>query len=183
MQRDPATMRRVMIIILFSVKWQLALVYRKDTVIFFKAPQENIAHTNMVLILLKEASVALSLKNFAFFTNPIDYLGHLIKLGRPKVDNNTTDGTRGLKEPMTVIELRSFLGPCKVIRQFVFNFSIIASSVSKQLKKTQAKDFGPLNKKERNELNVLKEKLISPRILTLLERKGQFTLHTDACDG
>lgn len=102
--------RRITNIIPFSVKWLFTLVYLDDIVIFSKTLQEYIAHTKIFSKIFKEAGVTLKLIKFAFFTNRIENLGHIIKRGRFKFANHTADAIGELKIPTTVTELRSFFG-------------------------------------------------------------------------
>lgn len=50
----------------------------------------------------------------------------------------------------------------------------------KDLRKRE--ELGPLNEEQLKPLDILQEELISPPVLTLPKRKGQFTLDTDGCD-
>lgn len=78
-----AFFQRVMDIIVSSIIWPFALVHVDDIVSFLQTPRENINHTQPVLRLPKKAKHTLKLKNCAFFTNEIDYLGRVIRPGRP----------------------------------------------------------------------------------------------------
>lgn len=62
------------------------------------------------------------------------------------------------------------------------NFEKMASAPLKTLCKPQARNPGPLTKEELNTLKTLKRELVSPPVLTLPKRKGQYTLDTDPCD-
>lgn len=53
---------------------------------------------------------------------------------------------------------------------------------SRPLKKTQSEDLGPLEEDELHDLDTLKEKHISPLVLSLLKRNAQYTLDTDEVD-
>lgn len=108
--------------ILSSFRWQLALVYLGDIVIYSKIPQEHISLTNLASTMFKEAVVALKLKNNAFSTNHINYLGHLTRLGDLRVTNHRSDAIRKLNIPTAVSEIRSFLWLCNVFKRFVPNF-------------------------------------------------------------
>lgn len=98
-------------------------------------------HTRMVLRLLKDVGVTLKLQKRAFFTNKVDYSGHIIRLGRLGVDSHTAEAICELKTTTTVTDLRSFLGLCNVLKRSVPNFVRIVSLLSRHLKKTQAKDL------------------------------------------
>lgn len=58
----PRTFQRAMDIMLYSVKWWVALVYLDDIVIFPNSPFDHIDHVRQVLTLLSDAGVTLKLK-------------------------------------------------------------------------------------------------------------------------
>lgn len=76
-----ATFQHVMDILLSSVKRQLDLVYLEHSVIFSRIRRQRMDHTRLLLSLLKKPGVTLKLKNVAFFTNKISYVGHVIRPG------------------------------------------------------------------------------------------------------
>lgn len=71
------TFQRVMDLIKATVKCRYALVLFDDTVALSKTPEDHIGYTRLVLGLLKDDGVTVKLEKRAFFTNQIDYLGHV----------------------------------------------------------------------------------------------------------
>lgn len=116
------------------------------------------------------------------FAKQLDYLSHLIKPGNLEAANHTSDGIWRLQVPTTLLELRSFPGLCNVFTRFVSDLARIASTLSKQLRKLQAKQLRPLTAKESKAQEVLKNMLISPLVLTLPKSVGQYSLDTYARD-
>lgn len=166
----------------WTLRWQYALSYLDDIVIFSRTPQEHIGHVRKVLTLLHDAGVTLQLKKCKFFTETINYLGHVIRPRRLDISSHTTDAIRGLKALTSLTELRSFLGLCNVFRRFVPNFARLAAPLHQRLKKDQPATFGSLNEEELNSMNSLKNALISPPVLALPNNSGHLTLDTDACN-
>lgn len=72
------TFQRSMDVVLLTVKWQFALDYLDNIVIFSKTTKEHIYHMREVLTLLNIAGVPLKLNNFQFFAKTFAYLGHVI---------------------------------------------------------------------------------------------------------
>lgn len=114
LRNAPGTFQRTMDVILSTVKWQFALVYLDDIVVFSRTPVEHIDHVRHVLTLLHDDGVILKLKKCRFFTDTIDYLSHVIRPRRSEIASHTTDAIRGLQTPTSPTELRSFLGLCNV---------------------------------------------------------------------
>lgn len=76
--------QRVMNDLLSKVKWKFALVHLDKIVIFSRTTDAHTDHVGQVLTLLKDAGTPLSLRKSEFFTNSIDYLGHVIRRGASK---------------------------------------------------------------------------------------------------
>lgn len=118
---------------------------------------EHITHTRIVSRLLKIDGITLKLYKCAFFLNRIDYWGHIIRAGRLEVANHTAEANRKLKTPTIVNELRFLFGLCNVFQEIVINSERIASCLSRRLKKTEAKDFGPFQGVQVQALDTVKE--------------------------
>lgn len=117
-----------------------------------------------------------------FFTNVVDYLVHISRRGRLEDANNTAKSIHEPNTTATVTKSRSFLGLCYVFGRLVPSFKRISASLSSRLKKTQAKDLGPLHEDKLQDLDILQEKLISPWVLCLPTQNEYCILEKDACD-
>lgn len=93
---------------------RFSLVFLDDIITFSRIADEQIEHVFTVFSLLHTAGVPLNLKKRKFFTETIDYFGHVIPPGQLKLASHTTDAICDLKLLRTVPELKSFLGPCNV---------------------------------------------------------------------
>lgn len=169
-------------VILSTIRWQYALVYLDDVIVYSRSIEAHLDHVYSVLQLLKDAGVTLQLKKCQFFTDNVDYLGHVIRPGKLQVADKTTEAIEGLKPPTTVTGIRSFLGLCNVFRRFVPNFARISSPLNAKLRKGEPSSFGDLDEKETEAFNILRDKLISPPVLALPNATGRYTVDTDACD-
>jgi len=78
-----------------------------------------------------------------------------------------------------VTEVRAFLGTCGYYRRFIQSFADLADPLYDLLRKN--KPFRWTSKCQRA-FEVLKERLMTERILVLLSDDGQFVLDTDASD-
>jgi hypothetical protein len=177
----PATFQRALDMILAKVKWNYALIYLDDVIIYSKTVEEHMTHLDEVLGLLRTAGASLKLKKCHFFQTKVNYLGHVIYPGKLAVAQKNIDTLEKAVYPTKRTELRSFLGMCNVYRRFVERFAKIAAPLTDLLKKGQPETF-ELNTEQQKSFHVLRDALIEPPILTLPKEGKSYTLDVDACD-
>lgn len=163
-------------------KWQTALVYLYDIVIFYKTTEEHITPVKQMLTLLQKERDNLELKKCMFFTNTIDSARHIVRMRRLEISSQTTIAIRERKEPRSVTELRSFQGLYSFFKNFVSNIARMEAPLNQKPQKDQRKKFRPLKNEGWNAVTALQEKLISPPILALPYAGGLCTLYTDLCN-
>ena len=86
LKNAPATFQRAVDIILSRLKWETALVYLDDVIVYSRTVTEHMAHVPEVIRLLHTAGVSLKLAKCAFFDISVTYLGHVIRPGRLAVE-------------------------------------------------------------------------------------------------
>jgi transposase InsO family protein len=180
LRNAPATFQRAIDVILSGVKWKTCLVYLDDVIIFSPDRESHLGHVDEALSLLRQAGLSLKLKKCRFFSETVDYLGHVIRPGRLGVAEKNTDALRTAAPPRTQTELRSFLGLCNVYRRFVPKFSTIAAPLNSCLTKGKPAILGMLSTEALAAFETLREKLLNPPILALPRRSGHLWLDTDA---
>lgn len=74
-------------VILSAVRFQIALVYLDDIVVFSKSLGEHIAHVFDVLTLLRNAGATLKHKRYCFFAEKMNYLRHVTRPRRLELRN------------------------------------------------------------------------------------------------
>lgn len=152
-------------VILTSVKWQFALVYFEDVVLFSHSFSDHIKHLYLVLKLLQQAGVTLKLKKYFFLHNLSDYLGHPIIPVPLEVAPEAKASIGKLKQPTNVTDLRSVLELCNVFRRFVANFSRISAALNRNLRKVKPTKFDTLSQEELKALAELQNKFTTPPVL------------------
>lgn len=93
-----ATFRRAMEVIFSSAKWQSALMYLDDIVVFSKNAHNHMAHLRQALTLYRKAGVTLKLNTCSFFDEKIKYIRQIIRPRRLKLSEATTAVVRKLKD-------------------------------------------------------------------------------------
>jgi len=110
-------------VILLGLKWQICLVYSDDVIIFSANAEQHVKDVDTVLHRLREAGVTLRLEKCTWFSDEVEYLGHIVRPGQLHVHNKNVDALKHAKFPTTKTQLKRFLGMCNVYRRFVKDFS------------------------------------------------------------
>lgn len=182
LKNAPGTFQRAADVILAQVRWQFALVYLDDVIIYSKSIEEHFDHLDIVLKLMHGAGLTLKLRKCAFFQDTVDYLGHVVSPGKLAVARRGIEAVKKCLPPRDITELRSFLGLCNVYRRFVANFSRIAAPLNQKMKKGMPTKWGDLTDKEMEAFQTLKDQLTSPPVLALPRLGHAYTVETDACE-
>ena len=137
LRNAPATFKRAGDIILSRVKWETALVYLDDVIVYSRTVTEHMAYVREVMRLLHTAGVSLKLAKCAFFDTSVTYLGHVVRPGRLEVERRNIIAMERARAPTNQTELRSFLRMYNVYRRFVQGFAKIAAPLNKKTGKNQ----------------------------------------------
>mgnify|MGYP003411260331 FL=1 len=178
----PATFQRALDMLLAKVKWNFALVYLDDVIIYSHSLKDHLVHVDYVLSLLRNAGISLKLQKCNFFQPRVDYLGHVVTPGKLSVAEKNIETIRQAKHPQNRTELRSFLGMCNVYRKFVPHFAKKAAPLTELLKKGQPIELDALSKDQVQSFNELRTALTNAPILNLPREGGKFTLDVDASE-
>lgn len=163
--------QRALDVVFASGKLWCAIVYIDDVSTVFKSLEEHVKHIKEVLGLLRAVVMTLKLKKYHFFSESIDYLGHVIAPGKLQAAKMTTQAIESLRYVEDISEMRSFLGLCNVYRRFVPCFAKNAAFLNKKLKNEKTSQF-VLDYQERRAVNELKNYLVSPPVLALPRAKS-----------
>ena len=180
LKNAPATFQRALDIILSGVRWQTCLVYLDDVIVFSRTHAEHLRHLDEVLTLLGRAGLSLKLKKCSFFRTKVDYLGHVISPGKLEMALRSKSAFADVTFPQSLTQLRSFLGACNVYRRFVQDFSKIARPLTLLTRKDAKPDWANPNADETNAFETLKQRLVSPPILSLPRPDAPYVVDTDA---
>lgn len=177
---EPGTFQLTMNVILSSVTWKFAHVYRDDIVVFGKTLHQHIDRVQNFLSLLHCTAATFKLKKCEFYTDSIDFLGHVIHLRRLELASQTTNAICELQPSTNLTELRKILCFFNVFQRFVSSFAQIVAQLNQHLKNNQPSTFTPLNGNKLHVMKALKNALKSLPILVLHYSGGHMTLEIDA---
>jgi len=108
----PANFQRALDIILPGLKWHLCLVYLDDVIIFSASAEQHVKDIDVVLTELREAGVTLNIEKCTWFSDEVEYLGHIVRPGQLHVYNKNVDALKHASFPTTKTQLKSFLEMC-----------------------------------------------------------------------
>ena len=131
----PATLIDLMNTIFRPYVDQFVLVFIDDILVYSKDAQEHEQHLRIVLETLREKRLYAKLSKCDFWLKEVSFLGHIVSVEGIRVNPIKIEVVVNLKPPRIVTEVRSFLGLARYYRSFVKGFSIIASPLTKLLRK------------------------------------------------
>ena len=131
----------------------------------------------IVLQTLREIKLYAKLSKCDFWLKEISFLGHIVSAEGIRVDPVKIEAVVNWKPPRSVTEVRSFLGLAGYYRRFVKGFSVIASPLTKLLRKGVMFEW---SNKCQNSFEQLKEMLVEAPVLTQPTSGKEYTLYSDA---
>jgi len=126
----PANFQRGIDMILSGVKWQNVLVYLDDLIIFSADAEAHLPRLDTVLTLLGKHGATLKAQKCHLFSKEAEYLGHVVRPGRLKVNEKNLKAIKKAVFPKTQTQLRSFLGMCNVYRGLTVDFAKTAKPLN-----------------------------------------------------
>ena len=122
-------------------------------------------------------------KKCEFFKTRISYLGHIVSQGGIECDPKKIKAIKNWKRPITVHDVRSFLGFTNYYRRFIHKYAQMANPLNKLISGENAtKKHKKVEWDDKCEeaFIALKEQCCNPPILAYADYGKPFKLHTDA---
>ena len=127
--------------------------------------------------MLREKKLYAKLSKCDFWLKEVSFLGHIVSAEGIRVDSTKIEAVVNWKPPRNVTGVRSFLGLAGYYRRFVRGFSIIASLLTKLLRKGIKFEW---TYKCQNNFEQLKGMLVEELVLTQPTSGKKYTLYNDA---
>ncbi|GBG86552.1 hypothetical protein CBR_g41615 [Chara braunii] len=156
---------------------KFVVVYLDDILIFSKSVEEHAHPVETVLSLLRQHKYKVNLEKCEFGRTKILYLGHEVSVEGIRPEDAKVASIRDWPRPQTVTEVRSFLGMCDYYRNFVKNYSKIASPLTDLTQLDM-----PWDKSDECEavFKRLKHALMNHEVLMVPDPQKPFIVTTDA---
>ena len=127
----PVTFQRLMESCLGDMHLKWVIISLDDIIIFSKTPKEHIQRLRGVFQKLHEAGLKLKPKKCEFFKTKLSYLGHIVSRDGIECDPKKIEAIQNWKRPITVHDVRSFLGFTNYYRRFIHKYAQMANPLNK----------------------------------------------------
>ena len=131
----PATCQALINNIIRAHLDQTAIAYLDDILVYSNTQQEHTKHVKDVLRCLQEAGLKLNPKKCEFNKPEVEFLGYIIGIEEIKIDSEKIKAIQQWPTPTSVKEVQAFLGFANFNRQFIKNYSQMATPLTELTKK------------------------------------------------
>jgi hypothetical protein len=114
---------------------KFVVVFIDDILIYSKNPEDHAKHLHVVLQRLRDHHLYAKFSKCEFWLDTVKFLGHTISSDGISVDPSKVQEVMDWKPPMSVHQIRSFLGLAGYYHRFIPNFSRIAKHMTELLNK------------------------------------------------
>lgn len=135
----PSTFQGLMNEIFRPYLRKFIIVFFDDILVYSGGEDEHLAHLRIVFDILKQHSLFIKEKKCTFAAPRIEYLGHVIDQNGVYMDPQKIESIKRWPMPVTVRELRGFLGLAGYYKRFVRNYGKIRQPLHNMLKKERFK--------------------------------------------
>ncbi|RXN36679.1 Retrovirus-related Pol poly from transposon [Labeo rohita] len=115
----PATFQRLMDRVLAGMQWEICLVYLDDIVVLCKDVKEMLQRLAQVFERLRQANLKLKPAKCCLFRRQVVYLGQIVSEHGIATDPEKVQKIWEWPEPMSINEVRQFVGLASYYRRFV----------------------------------------------------------------
>ena len=174
-----AALYQAMVNTLGDALYKYAMVWADDIIIYSKNGEDHIKHVDDILKKLDRNGFCISRDKISLGQRQVKWLGYQISEEGVRPAEDKVQKILDMRRPRSIKELRSAIGMWTYFASFIPEYSIIASPLMAQLKKTnKTLVWGEECEKAWDEV---KKRLANAPIMGYPDYSLQMYLHTDAC--
>ena len=161
----------------------ICLVYLDDVIIFGESREEYLGNMEMVLARFEERGILIKRSKCTFCVEEIGFLGHIINGQGIQLSDDRKASLRQLPLPVTITQLRSFLGAANYFRQFIGGYATLARDLHQLAAKSPTKILN-WNPELKRDFEQVKAAVVEAPSLKFLSQDtdDEIILYTDASD-
>ena len=156
-----------------------AIAYIDNVLIYSETLEDHLSHVQQVFDRLRKHKLKLKLKKCQFLRNETNYLGFKITTDGIKPETEKVETIRSLPPPISVKEIRSFIGMISYYRRFIPNMSTIAKPLIELTRKYSKFKW---TDECQEAFDYLKESLTVIPSLAYPDLSKPYILYTDSSD-
>ena len=177
----PASFARLMDHIMADA--ENVITYLDDVLIHSKNHRLHLKHLCTAVDRIGAANLRLNPAKCTFGASKVEYLGHTLTDQGIRPGTDKAKAVAEASVPSSLKQLRSFLGLANYFRQYIPNYSRIASPLHALTQKDSAWKNGPLPSLAERAFHKLKSLISSRPLMAYPNSTGTFHLYVDACLG
>ena len=132
----PATIQRLMDMVLAGLQWSSCLVYLDDIIVIGKTFEDHLMNLREVFKHLKKTGLKLKLNKCDVCVEQVKFLGHIVSAEGVQTDPEKTEKVAQWPQPSSKREVQQFLGLANYYRGFVKDFASISKPLHRLTEKT-----------------------------------------------
>lgn len=177
LKSSPAVFARLMKFLFDGMLYKGLYIYMDDLILYSKTYDEHLTLLKQVFDKLRAVNLTLRATKCRFAFHEVAMLGYVVNKDGIKPNPVNIKAIKNMPVPYTAKLVKSFLGLCSFYRRFVKGFSEIAHPLN-----DLTKDGVPFIWTNECDIafNTLKEKLMSPPILTQYDPSKEVEIHSDS---
>jgi hypothetical protein len=177
LKNAPATFQKLMARVLTGFLGKFAAVYLDDIIVYSRTYQEHILHLRQVMERLREANLICAPDKCVIARTRLEYLGHVIDLDTNEPQTRHLGAIQSTPEPTSKKQLKSFLGLCNWLRDYVPHMATLIAPLTDLLSAKRAWKWTTLCQEA---FNTLKDAISRPLKLHRPLPNLKYVLQTDA---
>jgi len=174
-----ATFQRLLDIVMSGLNMNVCLVYLDDIICYSETLEEHLERLTTILQRLRSSGLKLKPEKCSLFQKSVSFLGHMISDKGIGTDPKKIAAVSEWPTPLSVKDVRSFVGMASYYRRFVKDFAKIASPLIEIARKNQKFEWSD---RAQVSFNALKRVMTTAPILGIPTDNDEYMLDTDAFD-